>query len=134
MDYVITFILLNFVILINRKEECELNGHLQGVTITLREIYDSVKELNTSIERIEGKLLNLEEKSILASEAKIISEKALEVANEAKRIAQENQEAFDGFRSEKEEKKQWYWRTIFAATLPYLITVAIAILFLLEKG
>ena len=40
----------------NKKKEgrVELGNEINGVTITLREIYDSVKDLNKSIERMEG--------------------------------------------------------------------------------
>lgn len=109
-----------------------MGNEINGVTITLREIYDSVKDLNKSIERMEGKLLTFEEKALLATEAAKDSQKALKIAEEAYRLAKESQDAIDSIRKEKESRHQWYWRTIFTALLPYLIT-AIAFLIYWSK-
>lgn len=42
----------------------------QGVTITLREIYDTLNGLDSSVKRLEQRIIRLEEKTSLAEEEK----------------------------------------------------------------
>lgn len=42
----------------------------KGVTITLREIYDSLRILDSSVKRLEQRIIRLEEKTSLAEEEK----------------------------------------------------------------
>lgn len=85
-----------------------------GVTITLREIYDSVQEVAAGVRRLDERITRLEEKTRETDEVDERSRKALQTAEAA---LEEVKELKAG--------QTWLWRTIAGA----LITGAIGALF-----
>lgn len=85
-----------------------------GVTITLREIYDSVQEVAAGVRRLDERITRLEEKTRETDEVDERSRKALQTAETA--LEEVN---------ELKANQTWLWRTVIGA----LITGAIAALF-----
>jgi len=80
-----------------------------GVTITLREIYDSLNEVSSSLDRLEQRIIRLEEKTSIASEADERSRNALKKAEEAFQKASEALALIQEKEAEKKEfKKMWF--------------------------
>jgi methyl-accepting chemotaxis protein len=86
----------------------------QGVTITLREIYDSVQEVAAGVRQLNERVERLEEKGKEADEVDERSRKALQLAESAIQRVQE-----------LEESKNWIVKSAIGA----LITGAIGALF-----
>lgn len=85
-----------------------------GVTITLREIYDSVQEVAAGVRRLDERITRLEEKTRETDEVDERSRKALQTAEAAMEEVKE-----------LKANQIWLWRTVIGA----LITGAIAALF-----
>lgn len=85
-----------------------------GVTITLREIYDSVQEVAAGVRRLDERITRLEEKTRETDEVDERSRKALQTAEAALEEVKE-----------LKANQTWLWRTVFGA----IITGAIAALF-----
>ncbi|AIF68371.1 hypothetical protein GZ22_18190 (plasmid) [Terribacillus saccharophilus] len=98
-----------------------------GITITLREIYDSVQIVGDALERMESKFTILEEKSMLALKSEEKSHEALQIAQQAYTLAKETHALFLKERADKEEQQKWFKRTIIAALIPYLVSGLLAI-------
>ncbi|GIM47052.1 hypothetical protein DNHGIG_26010 [Collibacillus ludicampi] len=90
----------------------------QGVTITLREIYDSVQKVAADVRRLDERMMRLEEKGKDADEVDERSRKALQLAESAIQRVQE-----------LEESKNWIVKSAIGA----LITGAIGALFYFVK-
>ncbi|PAE07494.1 hypothetical protein CHI12_11025 [Terribacillus saccharophilus] len=102
-----------------------MNTQEPGITITLREIYDSVQTVSDALERMEGKFASLEEKSLSAIKAERQSQEALQVAQEAYKLAEDAHTQLLKERSDKEEQRSWFKRTIIAAMIPYLVSAGL---------
>jgi hypothetical protein len=109
-----------------KKKEDSMKDEL-GITITLREIYDSVETVGDALERMESKFAVLEEKSGYALKADEKSKEALHLAEQAHKLAEETHALCLKERSDKEEQNKWFKRTIIAALIPYLISGLLAI-------
>lgn len=76
-----------------------------GVTITLREIYDLVQEVATGVRRLDARVMQLEEKIRETDEVNERSRQALQLAQDTAKDVEEIQKNIT-----------WFWRTI-AGTL-----------------
>ncbi len=85
-----------------------------GVTITLREIFDSVQEVGAGVRKLDERITKLEERTKQTEDTDERSRKALQTANEAK-------EKVDHL----EQNQAWVVRTLIGA----LIAGAVGVLF-----
>lgn len=99
----------------------------QGVTITLREIYDTLNGLDSSVKRLEQRIIRLEEKTSLALEAERRSREAIEKAEQALKMIK-NREA------EKKEYKKIWLSAILSSTIPWALTIIAGVIYLVQKG
>lgn len=127
-----------------------------GVTVTIREIYESVNkltkevtDLSSSFERLEQKI---SEQSQLSYETKERSHKAWNKANEASRQALEaNKDAENALtKIEELEKKRYedklsenqrqkenrtqFYISIASAIIPWLITIILGVIYFAKSG
>ena len=105
--------------------EIEMEGMCmseQGVTITLREIYDSMQKVAKGLERIESRITQLEDWTSVVTKTDERSRKAYQKASEALEKAQSVKAEMDKVREAQLETKKWIFRKIIGA----LITGAIA--------
>lgn len=94
----------------------------QGVTITLREIYDSMQKVAKGLERIESRITQLEDWTSVVAKTDERSRKAYQKAVEALEKAQSVRKEMDKVRETQQETRKWIFRKIIGA----LITGAIA--------
>ncbi|WMV74969.1 hypothetical protein [Geobacillus thermodenitrificans] len=105
-----------------------------GVTITLREIYDSLNEVSSSLDRLEQRIIRLEEKTSMASEADERSRNALKKAEEAFQKASEALVLIQEKEAEKKEFKKMWFSAILTAITPWLLGFLFALIYLVQKG
>jgi|GEM_PF-2557820 hypothetical protein len=105
-----------------------------GVTITLREIYDSLNGVSSSLDRLEQRIIRLEEKTSVASEADERSRNALKMAEEAFQKANEALVLVKEKEIERKEFKKMWISAILSATIPWLLGFLFALVYLVQKG
>ncbi|RKH76970.1 hypothetical protein D7X99_33030 [Corallococcus sp. AB032C] len=105
-----------------------------GVTITLREIYDSLNGVSSSLERLEQKIIRLEEKTSIAGEADERSREALKLAEEALEKANESLIIVKEQKREKQEFKKIWISAVLTAVIPWLLSFLLALIYLVLKG
>ena len=90
----------------------------QGITITLREIYDSVQEVGAGVRKLDERITKLEERTKQTEDMDDRSRRALQAATEAKDKA-----------DKLEQNQAWVVRTLVGA----LITGVVGVLFYLAQ-
>jgi chromosome segregation ATPase len=105
-----------------------------GVTITLREIYDSLNGVSSSLERLEQRIIRLEEKTSIAGEADERSREALKKAEEALKKADEALIVVKEQQREKQEFKKIWVSSVLTAVIPWLLSFIVALIYLVKKG
>lgn len=131
-------------------------GDENGVTITTREIYESVNNLTREVTQLGSRFERLESKisdqSELSHEAKERSHKALNLANdantnaiEASKDAQSALKKFNEMEKERykeqistnekeKETKNKFYVAILSACIPWLITLIIGIIYIAKNN
>lgn len=106
----------------------------QGVTITLREIYDSQTEQLKGINQLGEQMIALEGKIGVASEADERSRKALDVAEDAAEDAKEALEKIEQNEQEKKQLNQKIYVGILTALIPYVFAAVLGLIYIAKQG
>jgi hypothetical protein len=127
-----------------------------GVTITIREIYESVnlltKEVNGLGNRFDGLEIEIKKQNEQSNEAKVRSNQAIEVANEANVIAKEahkdsektllkvtalEQKKYEDEIAEYEKAKDQrnkFYISIASSLIPWIVIIGLGIIYIAKEG